>query len=80
MAGAQKQRAPTGDETLPAVALCPVHGEDSLAGSMEDPNAEIEGLKELQTEDGLHVNRLEQGKYQIVVTGEVLVSKDPGAL
>jgi len=44
-----------------------------------DPNAEIEGLKELRTEDGLAVNRIEKGKYEVVQTGQVLRSQHPDA-
>jgi hypothetical protein len=39
--------------------------------------AEVEGLRILKTRDGEYVNRLEQGKYQIAVTGEILTSNDP---
>jgi len=49
------------------------------AATMGDPNAEIEGLKSLKTEDGGNVNRLEKGKYQIVQTGQILTSGDPAA-
>jgi hypothetical protein len=45
----------------------------------DNPNAEIEGLKQIQTDDGKHVNRLEQGRYQIVATGQTLRSTDPNA-
>jgi len=41
-----------------------------------DPDARIEGLKELRTEDGLAVNRMEKGKYQVVQTGQILRSQD----
>jgi len=49
------------------------------AGTFADPNAELEGLKQLRTENGDAVNRLEKGKYQIAVTGETLTSEDPNA-
>lgn len=39
------------------------------AGSMENPIAEIEGLKGLRTSDGMHVNVLGDGEYKIVETG-----------
>jgi hypothetical protein len=45
-----------------------------------NPNAVIPGLKELVTGDGLAVNRLDKGKYEVVATGMVLTSDDPGAL
>ena len=50
------------------------------AGTVADPDAEMEGLKQLRTEDGMAVNLLEKGKYQVVVTGEILHSDDPNAL
>ncbi len=49
------------------------------AGTRGDPGAELEGLKELRTEDGQAVNRLDKGKYQIDGTDEILVSDDPDA-
>jgi hypothetical protein len=39
----------------------------------------IEGIKSLKTADGEHLNRLEKGKYQVVLTGETLESDDPTA-
>ena len=48
-------------------------------GSFGDPNAVAEGLKELQTSDGMLVNRLQQGQYEIVQTGVVLRSNSPAA-
>lgn len=39
----------------------------------------VEGLKELRTPDGLHVNRLGRGEYQIVQTGVSLRSNSPDA-
>ncbi len=47
------------------------------ASTIENPEAELEGFKSLRTRTGQHVNRLEKGKYQVVVTGEVLTSNDP---
>ena len=49
------------------------------AGHMGDPEAEIEGLKKLQTDDGVLVNYLEKGKYKIAQTGQVLCSDDQNA-
>lgn len=49
------------------------------AGTFDNPKAVIPGLKEIKTDDGLSVNRLDKGKYQIVITGEVLTSDDPNA-
>ena len=40
---------------------------------------EIPGMKELMTDDGRHLNRIEKGKYQIVATGEIVVSEDRNA-
>ena len=49
------------------------------AGSFEDPNAVVEGLKELRTSDGMPINRRQQGEYEIVQTGVVLRSSSPEA-
>jgi hypothetical protein len=49
------------------------------AGTRGDADAEMEGLKRIRTEDGLTVNRLEKGKYQVAVTGQMLTSDDPTA-
>jgi hypothetical protein len=49
------------------------------AGSFENPNAVAKGLKELRTSDGMHVNRRQQGEYEIVQTGVVLRSNSPTA-
>jgi hypothetical protein len=42
-----------------------------------NPNSEIEGLRNLRTKSGHHVNRIDKGKYQVVETGEMLTSDDP---
>jgi hypothetical protein len=42
------------------------------AGSQDDPYAEITGLKELRTSDGMPVNFIEAGIYKIVATGVIL--------
>jgi hypothetical protein len=39
----------------------------------------IEGIKSLRTADGQRLNRIDKGKYQVVVTGEILESDDPTA-
>jgi hypothetical protein len=51
------------------------HKVEHLLGSEPD----IEGLKQIETEDGHSVNRLERGRYEIVVTGQILTSDDPAA-
>jgi hypothetical protein len=56
-----------------------VYGSMIDVSDFDNPNAEIEGLKQIQTDDGKHVNRLEQGRYQIVATGQTLRSTDPNA-
>lgn len=48
-------------------------------GTFDDPDAEIEGLKEIRTAGGYHVNRIGQGKYEVVETGEMLTADDPAA-
>jgi hypothetical protein len=42
-----------------------------------DGSAQIEGMKELQTERGQTVNFLGAGKYKIVATNEILTAEDP---
>ena len=50
------------------------------AGTLVDPNAERRSLQpSILTGRGQPVNRLEKGRYQVVVTGEILVSDDPDA-
>lgn len=48
-------------------------------GKLDDPNATIDGLKSLQTEDGLLVNRIGKGEYLIVQTDLRLYSDSPDA-
>ena len=40
---------------------------------------EVEGMEELKTFEGMAVNRLEKGKYQIVQTGIIVQSDSPDA-
>ena len=49
------------------------------AGTFENPSMEVEGMKELKTFEGMAVNRLEKGKYQIVPTGIIVQSDSPDA-
>lgn len=49
------------------------------AGHMQNPSAEEEGLRTLQTKQGEHVNRIEKGKYVILNMGTELTSNDPDA-
>lgn len=49
------------------------------AGTFENPSMEVEGIKELKTFEGMAVNRLEKGKYQIVQTGIIVQSDSPDA-
>ena len=49
------------------------------AGTLDDPNAEVEGIKRIRTDSGDDVNRLEQGRYKVVATGQILRSDDPNA-
>ena len=49
------------------------------AGTKDDPDAELEGLKRIQTDDGRLVNHKGKGKYEIVESGEILTSGDPEA-
>jgi hypothetical protein len=43
-------------------------------GSHDDPNAAIEGRKELRTADGALVNRKRKGVYEIMASGLILLS------
>ena len=47
------------------------------AGTVENPNEGVEGMAELKTFEGMAVNRLEKGKYQIVQTGVIVQSDSP---
>ena len=49
------------------------------AGTLENPSMEVEGKEELTTFEGMAVNRLEKGKYQIVQTGIIVKSDSPNA-
>ena len=44
------------------------------AGTVENPSGGVEGMTELKTFEGMAVNRLEKGKYQIVQTGVIVQS------
>lgn len=48
-------------------------------GSHDNPHATIEGRKQLLTDAGDIVSRLEKGKYKIVQTDIVVRSDDPNA-
>jgi len=48
-------------------------------GTLENPGKEVEGMEELTTFEGMAVNRLEKGKYQIVQTGIIVRSDSPDA-
>ena len=50
------------------------------AGTLENPSMEVEGMEELKTFEGMTVNRLEKGKYQIAQTGIIIQSDSPNAL
>jgi hypothetical protein len=49
------------------------------AGTFENPSMEVEGMEELKTFEGMAVNRLEKGKYQIAQTGIIIQSDSPDA-
>ena len=42
------------------------------ASSFDNPNAEIEGLKSLRTDDGLHVNFIDSKTFKVVETNEIV--------
>lgn len=43
------------------------------AGTLDEPNATISGLPRYHLQDGSAVNRLGEGRFQIVATGEELL-------
>ena len=47
--------------------------------TLDDANASIEGLKSLQTDNGLHVHRIDKGQYMLVQNGLRLHSDSPDA-
>jgi hypothetical protein len=49
------------------------------AGALGNPSGAVEGMTELKTFEGMAVNRLEKGKYQIVQTGKIVQSDSPNA-
>jgi hypothetical protein len=49
------------------------------AGTFENPSMEVDGMNELKTFEGMAVNRLEKGKYQIVKSGIIVHSDSPDA-
>lgn len=49
------------------------------AGTFTNPEAEVEGLQQIETEDGQPVSRLSKGEYRVVSTGQRLRSDDPDA-
>ena len=49
------------------------------AGTFENPSMDADGMNELKTFEGMAVNRLEKGKYQIVPTGIIVQSDSPDA-
>ena len=49
------------------------------AGTLENPSMEVEGMEELKTFEGMAVNRLEKGKYQIAQTGIIVQSDSADA-
>lgn len=42
-------------------------------------NSETEGVKNFVLDDGRNVNRVEQGRYEVVQTGQILTSDAPNA-
>jgi hypothetical protein len=47
--------------------------------SSRDREEWIPGMKSLCTNDGCSVNQLDKGQYQVVTTGALLSSQEPGA-
>lgn len=49
------------------------------AGTFDNPDATIPGIKSLKTRDGQHVNYVAKGQYHLVVPALDLTSDDPNA-
>ena len=49
------------------------------AGTRSEPSAQVPGLKRIATADGLSVNRLGKGEYEVVQSGVILRSRDSDA-
>ncbi|NQT05426.1 MAG: hypothetical protein HQ577_05390 [Dehalococcoidia bacterium] len=49
-----------------------VYQEFIPAGSFDNPQAEIEGLKSLSTSTGLHVNYIDSKTFKVVETNEII--------
>jgi hypothetical protein len=49
------------------------------AGSHDDPNARVPGLRTLRTSDGAPVNYISKGEYRVVATGKILRSHESTA-
>jgi hypothetical protein len=60
---------------------CPLHVYADFidAGTRSNPKAQLEGLKQIRTGSGGAVNRLDKGRYKVLLTGQVLSSDDPRA-
>lgn len=56
-----------------------IHADILDAATAEDPNAVEEGIRSLRTVQGQAVNRLEKGKYRILLSGVTLKSDDANA-
>jgi hypothetical protein len=57
-----------------------VWGHRINTSTLQGRSSRAEGLPEIRTANGLAVNRLTRGRYQVVQTGEILESSDPDAL
>lgn len=49
------------------------------AGTLEDPEATVAGMRRIVTEDRRPVSYLGKGKYRLAISGKVLLSSDPDA-
>jgi hypothetical protein len=56
-----------------------VYEEQVLCPTRENPQRVIPGMKRIVTADDESVNWVNQGEYEVVGTGTVLRSDDPGA-
>jgi hypothetical protein len=52
---------------------------DYVEAASRPGSLEARGHRRLATSDGLSINRLDKGRYQIVQTGEILTSDSPEA-
>jgi hypothetical protein len=56
-----------------------IYTDDMNGGNFQAPNILNPEMKELRTDDGMHVKRRKQGVYEIIETGVMIYSDSPDA-